>query len=194
MSLPSVSEVRRRINNIQNNNDLPFPPTVKPHAAEHFFKFVYALDLRVGEACGLSYPSEVANQTGLYIQARKEVFKPNIKKHAQVLALHGFTEVGRAYTLEEVMKKYNGEEVWSRLGGDLLRKIVYATDGGQFLPVEPGTTLDLGRIYESLIASAEKRELESTTMFKYDEKFQIFLALGLLFLICEAFISERRKV
>ena len=59
---------------------------------------------------------------------------------------------------------------------------------------EPGTTLDLGQIYENLIASAEKRELESTTMLKYDEKFQIFVALGLVLLICEAFINERRKI
>ncbi|MHC4118003.1 MAG: vWA domain-containing protein [Planctomycetota bacterium] len=95
---------------------------------------------------------------------------------------------------ETTFLKYKGEEVWTKLGGDLLRKIVYVTDGGKFLSVGPGTTLDLGQIYESLIASAEKRELESTTMFRYDEKFQIFVALGLLFLICEAFISERRKI
>jgi len=76
----------------------------------------------------------------------------------------------------------------------LLRKIVYATDGGKYLSVGPGTTLDLGQIYESLIASAEKRDLESTTMFRYDEKFQIFVALGLLLLVCEAFISERKKI
>ena len=94
---------------------------------------------------------------------------------------------------EKTFLKYKGEEVWSRLGGDLLRKIVYATDGGKYLSVGPGTTLDLGQIYESLIASAEKRELESTTMFRYDEKFQIFVALGLLLLVCEAFISERKK-
>jgi len=95
---------------------------------------------------------------------------------------------------EKTFLKHKGQEVWSKLGGDLLRRIVYATDGGKFLSVGPGTTLDLGQIYESLIASAEKRELESTTMFRYDEKFQIFVALGLLFLICEAFISERRKI
>jgi len=95
---------------------------------------------------------------------------------------------------EKTFLKYKGEEVWSRLGGDLLRKIVYATDGGKYLSVGPGTTLDLGQIYESLIASAEKRDLESTTMFRYDEKFQIFVALGLLLLVCEAFISERKKI
>jgi len=94
---------------------------------------------------------------------------------------------------EKTFLKYKGQEVWSRVDGDLLRQIVYATKGGKYLSVEPGTTLDLGQIYETLIASAEKRRLESTTMLKYDEKFQIFVALGLILIICEAFISERRK-
>ena len=39
---------------------------------------------------------------------------------------------------EKTFLKYRGEEVWSRLGGDLLRNIVYLTDGGKFLSVEPG--------------------------------------------------------
>ncbi|MHC4623390.1 MAG: VWA domain-containing protein [Planctomycetota bacterium] len=94
---------------------------------------------------------------------------------------------------ERSFLKYKGEEVWSRLDGDLLRKIVYTTKGGKFLSVEPGKTFDLGEIYEGLIASAEKRELESATMIKYDEKFQIFIALGIVLIVCEALISERKK-
>ena len=94
---------------------------------------------------------------------------------------------------EQTFLKYKGEEVWSKLGGELLRKIVYATPGGKYLSVQPGTTLDLGQIYEELIASAEKRELESVTMTQYDERFQIFLALGIGLIVCEALISERRK-
>lgn len=94
---------------------------------------------------------------------------------------------------EKTFLKYKGEEVWSEVDGDMLREVVYATEGGKYLSVEPGTMLDLGRIYESLIASAQKRELESTTMLKYDEKFQVFVALGLALIICEVFISERRK-
>ncbi|MFC1677420.1 VWA domain-containing protein [Planctomycetota bacterium] len=95
---------------------------------------------------------------------------------------------------EKTFLKYNGQEVWSKVDGDMLREVVYAADGGKYLSVEPGTTLDLGQIYESLIASAQKRQLESTTMLKYDEKFQIFVALGLVLIICEVFISERRKI
>lgn len=94
---------------------------------------------------------------------------------------------------EKTFLKYKGQEVWSKLGGDLLRQMVYVTDGGKYLAVEPGTTLDLGEIYEELIASAEKRQLESTTMMKYDEKFQIFIAIGLILIVWEYLTSERRK-
>ncbi len=89
--------------------------------------------------------------------------------------------------------KYQGQEVWSKLDSDTLREVAYATEGGKYLSVEPGTTMDLGQIYDSLIASAAKRELESMTMMKYDEKFQIFVALAIGLLICEALLSERKK-
>ncbi|MBN2455574.1 MAG: VWA domain-containing protein [Sedimentisphaerales bacterium] len=95
---------------------------------------------------------------------------------------------------ERTFLKYNGQEVWSKVDGDMLRELVYATDGGKYLSVEPGTTLDLGQIYDDLIASAQKRQLESTTMLKYDDKFQIFVALGLVLIICEVFVSERKKI
>ena len=87
---------------------------------------------------------------------------------------------------------YDGKEVWSKLAGDKLREIVFPT-GGRFLAVGPGETFSLDQIYSDLIATAAKRELESMTMMKYDEKFQIFLMLGIILLICEAMISERRK-
>ena len=88
---------------------------------------------------------------------------------------------------------YNGEEVWSKLAGNKLREIVFPT-GGRFLPVGPGETFNLDQIYNDFIATAQKRELESLTMMKYDEKFQIFLALGIGLIICEALISERKKI
>jgi Ca-activated chloride channel homolog len=94
---------------------------------------------------------------------------------------------------EKTFLKYQGQEVWSKLDADTLRKVVYATEGGKYLSVLPGTTLDLGQIYEGLIATAGKRELESTTMIQYDERFQIFLALGLILIIWELLTSECKK-
>lgn len=87
---------------------------------------------------------------------------------------------------------YDGKEVWSKLAGDKLREIVFPT-GGRFLAVRPGETFSLDEIYSELIATAAKRELESMTMMKYDEKFQIFLTLGIVLIICEVLISERKK-
>jgi len=87
---------------------------------------------------------------------------------------------------------YAGKEVWSKLAGDKLREIVFPT-GGRFLAVRPGETFSLDQIYSDLIATAAKRELESMTMMKYDEKFQIFLMLGIVLIICETLISERKK-
>ena len=89
---------------------------------------------------------------------------------------------------------YEGQEHWSKLNGDELREIAIATLGGRYLGVNTGTTFELDKIYEDVIATAQKRELESMTMMQYDEKFQVFLALGILLIICEALVSERKKV
>jgi Ca-activated chloride channel family protein len=95
---------------------------------------------------------------------------------------------------QKTFLKYKGQEVWSKLDSDMLREVAYATEGGKYLSVAPGTTMDLGRLYKDLIASAESRELESTTMMKYDEKFQIFIGLAIMLLMSEVLIGERKRV
>ena len=86
--------------------------------------------------------------------------------------------------------KYEGQEVWTKLDGDALRKMVNATPGGQYLNVATGT-IDLGDVYQRLIASAEKRDLESKTIKRYEERFQLFLGIALALLCGEMLISER---
>ncbi len=88
--------------------------------------------------------------------------------------------------------KHEGREVWSRLDADTLRKMVNATGGGRYLNVATGA-FDLGEIYMNLVASAEKKELESKTIERYEERFQIFLALALVCLSLEYVISERSR-
>ncbi len=87
--------------------------------------------------------------------------------------------------------KYEGREVWSKLDAETLRQMAAATPGGVYIGVETGT-LDLGRIYEALVRSAEKTELEATMVMQYDERFQVFLVLAIALLIWEALLSERR--
>ncbi len=93
---------------------------------------------------------------------------------------------------QQTFLKYNGQEVWTKLDADTLRKMVNATPGGKYLNVATGT-IDLGRVYLNLVASAEKKDLESDTIKRYEEKFQIFLAVALFFLCVEMIISEQKK-
>ena len=85
--------------------------------------------------------------------------------------------------------KYNGREVWSKLDGQTLRRMAEATPGGRYLPVATGT-VDLGEVYLDLVASAGQKELESKTIKRYEEKFQIFLAAAIILLTAEGMISR----
>ena len=89
--------------------------------------------------------------------------------------------------------KYNGQEIWSRLDADTLRKMVNATPGGKYLNVATGT-IDLGSVYTRLIATADKKQLESDTIKRYEEKFQIFLTVAFIILCFELLVNERKKV
>jgi Ca-activated chloride channel homolog len=87
--------------------------------------------------------------------------------------------------------RYGEKEVWSRLDSGLLRKMVEANPSGRYLNVATGT-FDLGSIYQNLVGSAEKRAVEAMSMRRYEEKYQIFLAIGLALLVMEMLLSERR--
>jgi len=88
--------------------------------------------------------------------------------------------------------KHNGQEVWSKLDADTLRKMVNATPGGRYLNVATGT-IDLGDVYAKLVAIAEKKALESQTVKRYEEKFQVFIAFAFALLCIEMLVSERKR-
>jgi Ca-activated chloride channel family protein len=88
--------------------------------------------------------------------------------------------------------KYKGQEIWSKLDGDTLRKMVNATPGGRYLNVATGT-IDLGEVYNDLVASAAKKNLESVTVQRYEEKYQIFLGIMFLLLCIEFLVRERKR-
>jgi len=86
----------------------------------------------------------------------------------------------------------NKQIVISKLDADTLRKMVNATPGGRYLNVATGN-FDLGKIYTELVASAEKKELESSTITRYKERYQLFLLVGFALLVAEMFIGIRRR-
>lgn len=130
-----------------------------------------------------SFPLEAAKQAG--------------ERGIRLLAVGlGDEQEGRPIPIAEGQGRryleYRGETVRSRLDADTLRSMVNATPGGKYLPVATGT-INLDSVYANLIAVAEKREVESGTIRRYEEKFQIFLAAAVMLLCLETALSERRR-
>ena len=92
---------------------------------------------------------------------------------------------------QKTFLKYKGQEIWTKLDGDTLREMANATRGGKYLNVATGT-IDLGTVYTTLIRSAEKKKLESETIKRYEEKFQIFLTFALILILIEMIINDRK--
>ena len=88
--------------------------------------------------------------------------------------------------------QHDGKRAALNLNADILRKMANATPGGKYLNVATGM-IDLDRVYADLVTSAEKRDVEAKTIKRYEEKFQIFLGIGLALLVIESLLGERRK-
>jgi Ca-activated chloride channel family protein len=89
-----------------------------------------------------------------------------------------------------VYKKDNkGDLVMTRLNSLILEKIAFETRGKFF---HAGTNLDLSLIYKE-IDTMEKKDLGINKLAIYEERYQIFLCIALLFLVLEFLLSERVK-
>ncbi len=88
-------------------------------------------------------------------------------------------------------KDRQGGVVTTKLDILTLQKIAFQT-GGKFYQATTGEA-ELDEIYKE-ISELEKKELVSKQFSQYEDRFQIFLIIGLLLLILEIFIPENRKV
>jgi len=87
-----------------------------------------------------------------------------------------------------VYKKDNGGNlVMTRLNSQILEKIAIESKGKYF---HAGSDLDLPAIYGE-VAGMEKKDLGLNKLAVYEERYQIFLFVALLFLLIEFFIPER---
>lgn len=88
------------------------------------------------------------------------------------------------------LKDRKGQVVKSRLDEETLKKLALDT-GGVYLHAV-GTDLGLSALYREHVASMEKRELASTLERRYEHRFQIPLAIGILLLVVEQVLGDRR--
>jgi len=77
-----------------------------------------------------------------------------------------------------VFLEYEGEQVWSRMDESLLRKLALET-GGAYVPART-RAYDLGAIYDQHLAKLAGGEGRQERRERRPERFQFFLALGLL--------------
>ncbi len=88
-------------------------------------------------------------------------------------------------------KDRKGNIVSTRLDEVMLQKVAMTTDG-KYFHAAPGQ-FKLNKVLDE-INKMEKRETEGEKFIQFEERFYIPLAIALLLLILEMFISDRRKV
>ena len=88
--------------------------------------------------------------------------------------------------------EFEGQQVWSKLNGSLLKEIALKTSG-VYVPV--GTrAYDLGELYAKYLQGRRGGEEQTHKRIRRAEQFQIFLALALLALLADAFIRPYPSV
>ncbi len=82
--------------------------------------------------------------------------------------------------------KHDDQEVWSRMDERLLKEIALKTDGA-YIPAKT-RAYDLGQIYEDHLARLTRSLIYAEKRKRYGEQFQLFVCLGLGFLLIEMMI------
>ena len=83
--------------------------------------------------------------------------------------------------------KHRGEQVWSKLDGEILKKIAKTSDGA-YIPA--GTKqVDMAEVYHRFIRSVDEQEFDVAKINAYVPRYPWFLAAAILLLLTELLIS-----
>ena len=89
------------------------------------------------------------------------------------------------------LKDGQGNAVKSRLNEKILQKVALTTRGSYVR--SSGAEFGLDMIYEQKLSSMEKREIKTQMAKFYYERFQFPLAIALILLVMESFISDKKR-
>lgn len=79
--------------------------------------------------------------------------------------------------------KHDGQTVWSKQNGEILREVALATDGA-YIPA--GTKqVDMASVYHKYVESVEQANFETARVNQYEARYQWFLAPALALLLLE---------
>jgi len=129
---------------------------------------------------------------GDVMEAAQEARREGVRIFAIGIGTPDGTPVPAGHGAGGFMKDRGGSLVLSRLDEKTLQKTALET-GGAYVRSVTGD-LDLETIYHGAIKKEiEQKELKSGRMKRWEERFQWFVALGLLCLLAEFFIPENRS-
>ena len=197
---------------IYAGNAYPLLPITTDHAAANMFLQNASPDMVSSQGTAINEALELAktyynndDQTNkfLIILSDGEDHQEETKQVAQNLANDGVkiytigvgTERGGPIpmrtngTMIGYKKDRKGETVITKRVPEVLQGIADASNGKY---IDGNVTLTPVDQIASVIANAEKNEFESKQFSDYKDQFQWFIALGLLFLILDIFLFDKR--
>ena len=125
------------------------------------------------------------------VEAAKEAKKEGVKIFTIGIGKEGGMPLPLADGSGGFLKNRKGDVVLSKLDEKTLQKIALET-GGSYVRSVTGD-MDLDKIYKSAIkGTMESKELKSTRQKRWEERFQWFIFLALIFLNFEFFIREKK--
>lgn len=86
---------------------------------------------------------------------------------------------------------YQDQEVWSKMDEKLLKEIALTT-GGAYIPAQT-RAYDLGAIYDEHLSGLARGEISEEKRKRFREQFQLFVGLGLCFLVVEFLIPTHAR-
>ena len=98
--------------------------------------------------------------------------------------------VSKNKKLEGYKRGQSGNLIVTKLNDRLLQDLALTTGGNYYQATPSGREID--ELYADL-SSLEKREFRQKKIVRYEERFQFFLGLALIFLVLEQWLNGRRK-
>ncbi len=86
--------------------------------------------------------------------------------------------------------QYDGQQVWSKLDGEILKSVATETDGA-FIPAET-KQVDMASVYRKYVSRVEQQEFETATIDQYEARYQWFVGTAFACLFVGLMISHRK--
>jgi len=155
-------------------------------------KCITAFDMNNGVNKAIVVMSDGEDHENEAISAAKVAFENNIIVSTVGMGTTNETPIPEYNNGQQsgYKKDKNGKTVLTKLNPQMLMDIANS-GGGAYVQAE-GTYVNLQGLLES-IRNIEKTELDAVSFTDYEDQYQWFLAIGLLLILIEFFLTEKRS-